>query len=119
MVGSVVGGRVGDQLGVGHEDGLDDPQAGGPQRPAGLGDLDHGVGDLGDLGLGGAVGQHDLGLDPVGGSRKRRVSSGYSVDTRTPAGRSATDWAGESSPTASTTLIGRAVALLVVQLAER
>ena len=44
-------------------------------------------------------------------SKKRRVRSGYSVETRTPAGRSCTPWNGEASGTANTTWIGRDVAL--------
>ena len=47
------------------------------------------------------------------------VSSGYSVETRTPAGRSATDWYSESSGTATTTVIGLVVALEYLQLAQR
>ena len=59
----VVGERVGDQLGEGHEDGLDDAQAGSAQGRPGLGDLDDDVDDVGHLGLGGAVGQLDAGVD--------------------------------------------------------
>ena len=43
-------------------------------------------------------------------SKNRRVSSGYSVWTRTPAGSSFTDSTAESPATASTIRIGRAVA---------
>ena len=43
-------------------------------------------------------------------SRKRRVSSGYSVWTRTPSGRSFTDCHWLSPATASTMRVGRAVA---------
>ena len=43
-------------------------------------------------------------------AKNRRVSSGYSLDTRTPAGRSATDSTGESPGTATTIRTGRAVA---------
>jgi hypothetical protein len=39
-----------------------DPQAGCPQGSPGLGDLDDGIGDLGHLGLGRAVGEADVGL---------------------------------------------------------
>ena len=42
-----------------------DAQAGGAQRAAGLGELDDGVGDLGDLGFGRAVRERDLGLHAV------------------------------------------------------
>ena len=42
-------------------------QPGGAERPAGLGDLDDAVGDVGDLGLGGAVGQAHVGVDALGG----------------------------------------------------
>ena len=52
-------------------------------------------------------------------ARKRRVRPGYSVDTRTPAGRSPTVRTGESSATASTTRIGPGGGLAVAQLAER
>ena len=45
-------------------------------------------------------------------SRYRRVRSGYSVDTRSPdAARSSTRWAGESLATASTSRMGRLLAL--------
>ena len=60
---------------------------GGPQRPAGLGDVDDAVGDVGDLGLAGAVGQPDVGLDALGREVAAGSSSGYSVDTRTPCGQ--------------------------------
>ena len=43
-------------------------------------------------------------------AKKRRVSSGYSVDTRTPSGRSATDWYDESLGAATTIRTGFAVA---------
>ena len=43
-------------------------------------------------------------------AKKRRVSSGYSVDTRRPWGRSSTRSTGESPATATTTWIGLAVA---------
>ena len=43
-------------------------------------------------------------------AKYRLVSSGYSVCTRTPAGRSSTAPTEESAATASTTRIGRAVA---------
>ena len=77
--GSAADVGVGDELGVRHEEGVDDAQAGGPQRPAGLGDLDHAVGDVGHLGLGGAVGERDLGRRRPCAARARLVSSGYSV----------------------------------------
>ena len=73
----------------GLEHGVDDPQAGGPQGPPRLGDLNDGVGDLRDLGLGGTVRQADFGLDAVG----RQEAPGETRvlgDTRTPAGSSAT-----------------------------
>ena len=54
--------RVGDQLGVRDEDRVEDHEARGAQRAAGLGDLDDRVGDLGDLRLGRAVRQRDLGV---------------------------------------------------------
>ena len=57
LLGIGVGGGAGDQLGVRHEDGVEDAQTRGAQRAAGLGDLDDRVGDVGDLGLGGAVRQ--------------------------------------------------------------
>ena len=63
LAGIGVGRRVGDQLGVATQDGVDDLQPGGPQRPAGLGDVDDAVDDVGHLRLGGAVGQPDVGLD--------------------------------------------------------
>ena len=44
-------------------------------------------------------------------SSTRRVSSGYSVDTLAPAGRSARRRTGESPATASTTRMGLAVSL--------
>ena len=43
-------------------------------------------------------------------SKKRRVSPGYSVETRTPCGRSSTRSTGESSGTATTICTGRALA---------
>jgi hypothetical protein len=43
-------------------------------------------------------------------SKKRRVSSGYSVDTRTPSGRSSTRFTSASAPTATTILMGLLVA---------
>ena len=53
----------------------------------GLGHVDDGVGDVGDLGLGRAVGERDLRLDAVA-AEALRVSSGYSVLTRSgPGGR--------------------------------
>ena len=58
---------VGDDLGEAREDGVDDAQAGGAQRPAGLGDVDDAVGDVGHLGLTGAVGQADVGGDAACG----------------------------------------------------
>ena len=58
------GRRVGDQLGVGGEQRADDPQPGRGQGPAGLGEIDHRVHDVGHLGLGGPVAQGDAGLDP-------------------------------------------------------
>ena len=102
--------RVGDHLGVADEHGVDDPQTGGPQRPARLGDLDHAVGDVGDLGLARPVAQPDIGGRCRDRRSSGRVSSGYSVDTRTPAGSSLTDVTGESSATATTSLIGSDVA---------
>ena len=51
-------------------------------------------------------------------AKKRRVSSGYSDETRTPCGRSPTVCAGESAATATTTRTGSDVALRVAQLAE-
>ena len=38
-------------------------QPGGAQGPAGLGDVDDAVDDVGHLGLGRAVGEADVGLD--------------------------------------------------------
>ena len=102
--------RVGDELGAGLEEGPDDPETGGGQGPAGLGDLHHGVGDVGDLGLGGAVGEPDLGLDallleePAG---QLRILGGDPAARR--AGR-AIEVTGESRATARTTLMGLAVA---------
>ena len=40
-------------------------QARGPQRPAGLGELDDAVGDVGHLRLGRAVREADVGVDAV------------------------------------------------------
>ena len=112
LAGVGVGRRVGDQLGVGHQDGLDDAQPGRLEGPARLGDLDHGVGDLGDLGLGRAVGEPDVGLDAVLG----QIAAGQlGVLGRHPqplgqVGRR--ERTGESSATARTTWMGRALALL-------
>ena len=97
------------------EQRLDDPQSGRPERPARLGDLDHGVGDVGHLGLGRPVGEPDFGVHPV----LLQVASGQlgvlgrHPQRRAPseAARSATESAGESSATARTTRIGLAVAL--------
>ena len=62
-----VGGGVGHQLGVGGQHRVDDAQAGGADGPPGLGDVHDAVDDVGHLGLGGAVGQRDVGLDaPIG-----------------------------------------------------
>ena len=44
-------------------------------------------------------------------AKNRRVSSGYSVDTRTPLGRSSTRFTSASAATATTTRIGLLVAL--------
>ena len=85
-------------------------QAGGPQRAAGLGDLDDRVGDLGDLGLGRAVRERDVGVDAVlleEAPGQLRVLGVHAHAGR--AGRS-TDSTGESPATASTIRIGRAVA---------
>ena len=60
-----VGSRIGDQLGERHQDRVEHLEAGGAQRAARLGDLDDGVGDVGHLGLGGAVRQLDVGVDAV------------------------------------------------------
>ena len=65
LLGVRVRGRVGDELGVGDEDRVEHAQPRGAQRATGLGDVDDGVGDLGDLRLGGAVRQRDLGLHAV------------------------------------------------------
>ena len=65
LVGVGVRDRVGDQLGVRDEHRVEHLEAGRPERPAALGDLDHRVGDLGDLGLGRAVRQRDVGVDAV------------------------------------------------------
>ena len=67
LVGVGVRLRVGDHLGVADEHRVDDPQAGGPQRPARLGDLDHTVGDVGDLRLARSVAQPDVCIDAVAG----------------------------------------------------
>ena len=107
--GILVGVAVGDDLGVADEDGVDDPQAGGLQRPARLGDLDDTVGDVRDLGLARPVRQADVGLDAELGE-VARVSSGYSDDTRTPSGRSAGVCTAESPATATTMRIGFVVA---------
>ena len=58
--------RIGDELGVRHQQRLDHPQPGGTQRASGLGHVDDGIRDVGHLGLGGAVGERDVRLDPVG-----------------------------------------------------
>ena len=55
--------RVGDQLGVAGDEGLDDAKAGGLEGPAGLGDVDHDVDDVGNLCFGGAVRETDVGVD--------------------------------------------------------
>ena len=65
-------------------------QPGGAQRAPGLGDVDHAVGDVGDLGLAGAVRQPHVGVDAALGE-EALVISGYSEVTRTPSGRSSTD----------------------------
>ena len=108
--GSACGVGVGDQLGVGEQHGVDDLEARGAQRPAGLGDLDDRVGDVGHLGLGGAVREGHLGVDAV----LVEVAAGQlgvlGVDPD-PGGRSVTVWAATSAATARTTRMGRAVAL--------
>ena len=63
LLGVVVGRGVGDELRERHQDGLDDAQAGRPQRRASLSDLDDAVDDVGHLGLGGAVRELDAGVD--------------------------------------------------------
>src|SRR4051812_36251376 len=65
LLGVFVAGRVGDELRVRRHDGVDDLEAGGPQRPAGLRAVDDAVDDVGHLGLGGAVAQADVGLDAL------------------------------------------------------
>ena len=81
------------------------------KRPTGLGDVDDAVGDVGDLRLGRAVRQPHVGVDALG-CEVAGGQLGYSLVTRTPWGRSATHFAGESSATAATTITGFDVALL-------
>ncbi len=108
--------RVGDELGARNEQGLDDLETGGPERPARLGDLDDAVRDLGDLGLGRAVGEDDVGEhavlleEPPGelGILGRRRGA-LPLVPAAEAARSATDDTGESAGTARTTRIGLVV----------
>ena len=77
--------RIGDQLGVGEQQRVDYPQPGRPQRPAGLGDLDDRVGDVGDLRLGRPEGESDLGAhSPLGQETlgERRVLGRYPAAVR-------------------------------------
>ena len=60
-----VGLGIGDQLGVRHEDRLEDLEPRGAQRAARLGELDDRVGDVGDLRLGGAVAELHVGIDAL------------------------------------------------------
>ena len=78
LCGIVVRRAVGDHLGVAGEDRVDDPQTGGAQRPAGLGDVDDAVGDVGDLRLAGAVRQPDVGVDAL----RREEAAGRAPGTR-------------------------------------
>ena len=60
-----MGRRVGDEFRVTGEDRVDHLEACRPQRPAGLGDVDHDIHDVGHLGLGGTVRKPDVGLDAL------------------------------------------------------
>ena len=79
------------------------------QRATGLGDLDDRVGDLGDLRLGRAVRERDLGIDAGLGEEPAGELRVLGLHPH-PVGRSFTDSAGLSPATASTIRIGRAVA---------
>ena len=91
--GVLPGVDVGDELRRGFEDGLDDAQLVGAQRRAGLRDLDDGVGELGQLGLGGAPAELDAGAhaafrqpapgdaDELGG-HDPALEVGYRLDSR-------------------------------------
>jgi hypothetical protein len=95
------GGLVGDELRVRLHHRVEDAQAVGAQRRAGLGGFDDGVGQHGRLDLGGAPGE----LDVHGHAEARRSSAASRAPARwrswRPASPSA-DWNGESSGTAST-----------------
>ena len=60
-----VGGRVGDELRVARENGVDDAQPCGSQRAPCFGDVDHAVGDVGNLGFTGAIRQANIGRNLV------------------------------------------------------
>ena len=83
---------------------------GGAQRPAGLGDVDDAVDDVGHLRLGGAVAEADVGVDALlleeapgqlGVLARHPHALGQVLDPRRP---------GESLGTATTMWTGRAVA---------
>ena len=60
-----VGVLVDDDFGIAGEHRVDDAQASGAQRAAGFGDVDYAVGDVGNLGLAGAVREPDVGFDAL------------------------------------------------------
>ncbi len=102
--------RVGDDLGVAGQDRVDHLQPGGPQRTAGLGDLDDAVGDVGDLRLGRPVRQAHVGVDAMIGEEPLGELGVLGLDAH--AVREVLDRvAGLSPATATTSLIGLLVAL--------
>ena len=83
LAGSAYAAGLAMQRGEAGQDLADDLEAGGPQRPAGLGAVDDAVDDVGHLGLGGAVRQADVGLGRPG----RRRTAGSAAGTRSRPGR--------------------------------
>ena len=109
--GSAVGLLVGDEARRALQQLGDDAQVVRPQRAAGLGHLDDGVGQPRRLDLGGAPAELDLG-------RRRRAAPASAASGRRPRWRCAclagpsTLWIGESFGTASTQRTGRRLTLL-------
>ena len=65
LPGVVGGGLAGDQMGFALHDGVDDGEAVGFERAAGLGDFDDGVGEHGGFDFGGAPTEFDFDVDAL------------------------------------------------------
>ena len=65
LPGVGAGGLVGHEDRVGLDDGLEDAELVGAEGGAGLGDVDDGVDQIGNLHLGGSPGEFDVGRDPI------------------------------------------------------